>query len=141
MTKAKQKIISNRSEYTLTPSEPSSSSTASHEYSNTPENHDGYLKSHLIKIIETLKEDIYNSLKVIEENSGKQVEALEEETNPSKKYRKTQTGEGIEQSSPRSKIGSRNNKEITNRGNPGNKNLGKGSGATNASITSKRYKR
>ena len=66
-----------------------------------------------MKIIESFKEDINNSLKEIQENTGKQVEALKEETNKSLKYKKTQntynqTDEGIEQSSPRPKNGNRN---------------------------------
>jgi hypothetical protein len=44
-----------------------------------------------MKIIESFTEDINNSLKEIEENTVKQVEALKEETNPFKKYRKTQS--------------------------------------------------
>ena len=38
-----------------------------------------------MKKIESLKEDINNSLKEIQENTGKQVEALKEETNKSLK--------------------------------------------------------
>ena len=41
-------------------------------------------------IIEDIKKDIYNSLKEIQENTGKRVEALKEETqSPLKNYRKT----------------------------------------------------
>ena len=43
-------------------------------------------------MIEDFKKDINNSLKEIQENMGKQVEALREETkNPLKNYRKTQS--------------------------------------------------
>jgi hypothetical protein len=38
-----------------------------------------------MKIIEDLKEDINNSLKEIQENTGKQVEVLKEETHKSLK--------------------------------------------------------
>ena len=41
-----------------------------------------------MKIIEFFKEDINNSLKEIQDNTGKQVEAVKEETNVLKKYRK-----------------------------------------------------
>jgi FtsZ-binding cell division protein ZapB len=44
-----------------------------------------------MKTLESLKEDINNLLNEIEENTGKQVEALNRETNALKKYRKTQT--------------------------------------------------
>jgi hypothetical protein len=65
IARGKQKIIGNRSQYTLTPSEPSSPTTASNEYPNTPEKHDADLKSHLMKIIEIFREDRNNSLKEI----------------------------------------------------------------------------
>jgi hypothetical protein len=42
-------------------------------------------------MIQDIKKDINNSLKEIQENMSKQVEALKEETqNPLKNYRKTQ---------------------------------------------------
>ena len=53
-----------------------------------------------MKTIESIKEDINNSLKEIQENTGKQIEAFKEKTNnPLRKYRKIQqTVEGGEQS-------------------------------------------
>jgi predicted HicB family RNase H-like nuclease len=80
-----------------------------------------------MKIIESFKETINNSLKEIQENTGKQVEMLKEETNKSLKeiQENNQKGEGIELSSPRPKSGSRNNKENTNGGKPGNGKPGK----------------
>ena len=50
--------------------------TANPEYTNTPENQESVLKSYLMKIIESFKEDINNSLKEIQENTGKQVKEL-----------------------------------------------------------------
>jgi hypothetical protein len=47
------------------------SHTASPEYTNTTENQESVLKSHLMKIIEYFKEDINNSLKEIQENTVK----------------------------------------------------------------------
>jgi septal ring factor EnvC (AmiA/AmiB activator) len=47
-------------------------------YLNTPEKQDSDLKSHLMMNIEELKKDINNSLKEIQENTGKQVEDLKE---------------------------------------------------------------
>jgi hypothetical protein len=41
---------------------------------------DSNLKSHHMKMIEDLKEDINNFLKEIQKSTGKQVEALKEET-------------------------------------------------------------
>ena len=71
-------------------SETSSSTTASTKYTNPPENQESVLKFYLMKIIEFFKEDINNSRKKIQENTGKQVEALKEESNTLKKYRITQ---------------------------------------------------
>jgi hypothetical protein len=68
MVNGKHRIISNRSQYTWKSSEPSSLTTASPEY-NTPENQESVLKSYLMKIIESFKEDINNSQKEIQENT------------------------------------------------------------------------
>jgi hypothetical protein len=58
------KTISNRSQYTLASSEPSSPTTTSPGYSKTPENQDADPKSYFMKIIESFKKDIIsNSLK------------------------------------------------------------------------------
>ena len=43
------------------------------------------LKSHLMKMIEDIMKDINNSLKEIQDDTGKQVEALKEETEKSLK--------------------------------------------------------
>jgi hypothetical protein len=49
------------------------------------------LKSHLMVLMEDFKMDRNNSLKEIQENTSKQVEALKKETqNNFKNYRKTQ---------------------------------------------------
>ena len=101
MARGKGKNISNRNQGYLASSEPSSPTTASPGYPNTPEKQDSDLKSHLMMMIEDFKKDINNSLKEIQENTGKQLEALKEETqNPLKNYRKAQTGEGNEQNYP-----------------------------------------
>ena len=77
-------------------------------------------------VIVDFKGGINNSLKEIQENTGKNVDALKEETQKiSKNYRKTQTGEGNEQNHPRSNNGNRNNKEITKVDNPGVRKSGK----------------
>ena len=48
------------------------------------------LKLYLMMLIEYLKKDINNSLEKIQENIRKQVEALKEEKNLLKNYRRTQ---------------------------------------------------
>jgi hypothetical protein len=63
MTRGKLKTISHRSQYTWASSEPSSPTTASPKYSNTPENPEADLKFYLMEIIESFNEDINNSLK------------------------------------------------------------------------------
>jgi F0F1-type ATP synthase membrane subunit b/b' len=67
----------------LASSEPSSPTIASPGYTITPEKQDMDLKSLLITMMEDYKKDIDNSLKEIQENTGKQVEALKEETEKS----------------------------------------------------------
>ena len=91
MARGKCKIINNRTQCNLAPPEPSSSTTASPGYPNMHEKQDNDLKSHLKKMIEDFKKVIENSVKEIQENTGKQVEALKEEKNKSlKKYMKMQ---------------------------------------------------
>ena len=76
MAKDKLKHIRKRNQGYLALSEPSSPTTASFSYPNTPENQDSDLKSHLIMMIDDFKKDINNYLKDIQENTGKQVEDL-----------------------------------------------------------------
>ena len=85
MAKGKHKTINNRSQNTWASSEPSSPTTASPEHTNTPENQEADLKSYFMRKIESFKDDINNSLKEIQENTGKRVEALKKETNKSHK--------------------------------------------------------
>jgi hypothetical protein len=71
MARSKGKNIRNRNECYLASSEPSSSTTTSSGYPNTPEKQDYDLKSHLMMMIENFKNDISNSLKEIQKNTGK----------------------------------------------------------------------
>jgi hypothetical protein len=68
MAKGKCKTISNRSQYMWASSEPRFLTTASPKHNNTPENQEADLKSYFMKIIESFKEDINNSLREIQEN-------------------------------------------------------------------------
>jgi gas vesicle protein len=63
----------------LASSEPSSPPTASSGYTDTSEKQDLDLKSHLMIMIEDFKKDVNNAIKEIQENTGKQQEALKEE--------------------------------------------------------------
>jgi hypothetical protein len=76
MEKGKGKTISNRSQNTWASSEPSSPIKASPEYTNTPENQKSVLKSYSMMIIESFKEDINNSVKGTQENTGKHMKEL-----------------------------------------------------------------
>ena len=88
---AKGKNLSNRNQVYLASSEPSSPTTVSPGYPNTPEKQDSDLKSHLIMMIKDFKKERNNSHKEIQENTGKQVETLKEETQKLfKELKKTQ---------------------------------------------------
>ena len=113
----------------MTLSEPSSPTTASPGYPNIPEKQDSDLKSHLMKMIEDLKEDINNSLKEIQENTGKQVEVLKEETQKALKELQENTTKQVKELNRTIqdlKNGSRHNKEITTRDNYGDRKPRKG---------------
>jgi hypothetical protein len=66
-------------------SEPSTHTTASPGYPNTPKKQDSDLKSYLMMLVEDFKKDIDNSFKEIQENTAKQVEVLKEEAQKKKK--------------------------------------------------------
>jgi hypothetical protein len=67
MVRGKCKKISNRNQDYLASSEPSSPTTASPEYPNTPEKQDLDLKPYLIVLLQDFKKDKNNSLKEIHE--------------------------------------------------------------------------
>jgi uncharacterized protein YukE len=95
VARGKHKTISNRSQYI----QYIHSGTIITQFSyhsklwipDTPEKQDVDLKSYLIKIIQSFKEDINNLLKKMQENTGKLVEVLKEETNEPLKDVQTKT--------------------------------------------------
>jgi uncharacterized protein YdcH (DUF465 family) len=89
MVRVKHKNIRNRNQFDMATAEPSSPTTPSPGYPNTPIKQDSNLNSHFMKMIEDFQKDINNSLKEIQ-NTSKQVEALKKETHTSLKYRRTQ---------------------------------------------------
>jgi FtsZ-binding cell division protein ZapB len=90
MTGGKHKNRSNRNQGYLASSEPNSPTIVSPGYTITPEKQDMDLKSLLMMIMEDFKKERNNSLKEIQENIGRRLEALKEKTqNPLKCYRKT----------------------------------------------------
>ena len=78
MERGKGKNISNRNQGYVALSEPSSPTTASPGYTNTLEKQDSDLKSHLMMMINDFKKDMNNSLKEIQKNRGKHIEALKD---------------------------------------------------------------
>jgi hypothetical protein len=79
MAKGKHKNLTNRNQGYLASSESSSPTTASPGYPNRLE------KSHLMMLMEDFKKDINNSLKEIQENTGKQLKSLKVEIQKSLK--------------------------------------------------------
>ena len=80
MTKGKSKNLTNRNQDHLPSSEPSTHTSASPGYPNTPEKQDSDLKSYLMMKVEDIKKGFNNSLKEMQDNSAKEEEVLKEET-------------------------------------------------------------
>ena len=95
--KIKGKNISNRSQVYLAASEPRTPTTVSPGYLNTPQKEESDLKSHLMVLEEDFKKAIKNSLKEIQENRVKQIEALKEETQKSLKEIQENTNKRVKE--------------------------------------------
>jgi hypothetical protein len=92
MEEGRDKNISNRNQGYLASSEPNSPTIASSGYTITVEKQDLDIKSLLLTMSEDFKMNINNSIKEIQEKTGKQVEALKEETQKSlKEFLETQS--------------------------------------------------
>jgi hypothetical protein len=85
LAKGKRKTLTKRKQDYLASSKPSFPTKACPGYTNTWKNQDVDLKSHLKMLIENFKKDINDSIKEIQENTGKQVETLKEKTQKSLK--------------------------------------------------------
>jgi hypothetical protein len=83
MVRGKHKNINNRNQDYLVSSESSSPTTERPGFPNKPQKQDSDIKSHLSMMVEDFKKDMDNSLREIQENTGKQVESLKEETHKS----------------------------------------------------------
>ena len=112
MAKGKPKNLTNRNQGHSPSLEPSTSTSASPRYPNTPEKQDSDLKSYLMMLIEDFKKGINNSLKEIQENTAKELQVLKEkqenttkqvEVLKEKKGKHIQTGDGNEQNHTRPK--------------------------------------
>jgi hypothetical protein len=112
MAGGKLKNRSNRNQGYLASTEPNSPIIASPGYTITPEKQNMDLKSLLMMMMEDHKKDINNSLKEIQENTSKQLEALKEETQNSLKELQKNTSKQVKElnkNNAGSKNGSRNN--------------------------------
>jgi len=85
MVRGKHRKLSDRIQNYLASSEPTSPIKANIGYPKTPEKQDLDLKSHFRMMTEDTKKDINSSLKEIQDNTSKQVEVLNEETQKSLK--------------------------------------------------------
>jgi hypothetical protein len=126
MARSKGKNIRKRNQGYFAPLELCSSNKTSPGYPNTAEKQDSDLKSHLMMMMMTEDfKNMNNSLKEIQENAGKQVEAVTEETKKSLKLLGNTTKQVKElkkKKHPGAKNGNINNKEITKGDKPGDKN-------------------
>jgi SMC interacting uncharacterized protein involved in chromosome segregation len=140
MERGKYKNISNKNQGYLASSEPSSPTTASPGYPNTPEKQDSDLKSHLMMMIENFKKDINNSLKGTQENTAKQVDDLKEETQKSLKelqQNTTKQVKGLNITIQDLKMEIETIKKSQRETTLEIENLGKRSGVIDASITNR----
>jgi hypothetical protein len=91
MVKGKCRNLTNRNQEQWTSSEPSTPTTTSPRYPNTPEKQDSDLKTYVMMVVEDFKKGINNSLKEIQENTAKQIEVLkEQQANTAKQVEETQ---------------------------------------------------
>jgi chromosome segregation ATPase len=78
MVKGRHKNLTNRNQDHSPSSEPSTPTSASPGYPNTPEKLDPDLKAYLMMLVEDIKKDFNNSLKDIQENTAKELQVLTE---------------------------------------------------------------
>ena len=78
MAKGRHKNLTNRKQDHSPSSEPSTPTSASPGYPNTPEKLDTDLKAYLMMRVEDIKKDFNNTLKEIQENTAKELQVLKE---------------------------------------------------------------
>jgi hypothetical protein len=76
MVKGRRKNLTNKIQDHSPSSEPSTPTSASPGHPNTSENLDPDLKAYLMMMVEDIKKVFNNSLKEIEENTAKELQAL-----------------------------------------------------------------
>jgi hypothetical protein len=140
MVGGKPKNRSNRNQGYLASSECNFPTISSLGYRNTPEKQDSELKSLLLMVIEDFKKDINNSLKEIQENTGKQLEDIKEETQKSLKELQentTKQAKGMNKTIQDLKMEIETIKKSQRETTMEIENLGKRSGVIDASITNR----
>jgi chromosome segregation ATPase len=78
MAKGRHKNLINRNQDHSPSSEPSTPTSASPGYHNTPKKLDPDLKAYLMMMVEDIKKDFNTSLKEIQENTSKELQILKE---------------------------------------------------------------
>jgi DNA anti-recombination protein RmuC len=96
MVKGKRKNLTNRNQDHSASSKPSTPTTESPGYPNTPKKQDSDLKSYHMMLVDDSKKGINNSIKEIQENTTRQVEALKEEAQKSFKELQENTAKQVE---------------------------------------------
>jgi septal ring factor EnvC (AmiA/AmiB activator) len=76
MAKGRHKNLTNRNQDHSLSSEPTTTTSASTGYPNTPKKLDPDLKVCLMMMVEDIKKDFKNSLKEIQENTAKELQVL-----------------------------------------------------------------
>ena len=140
MAGGKHKNRSKRNQGYLASSKPNSPIIASHGYTITPEKQDMDLKSLFMMMMEDFKKEINNSLKEIQENTGKQQEALKEEIQKSLKELQENTTKQVKELNKTIqdlKMEVETIKKSQRETTLEIENLGKKSGAIDASIKNK----
>ena len=79
MEKGKHKNHTNRNQDHSPSSEPSTPTSTSPGYPNTPKELEPELKAYIMMMVEDIKKGLNNSLKEIQEKTAKQVEDFKEE--------------------------------------------------------------
>jgi hypothetical protein len=90
VAKGKHKNLTNRNQDHSPSSEPSTPTSASPGYPNTPEKQDSNLKSCFMMLVEDFKKDITNSKKYRRTLLNRYKSLKRKHKNPLKNYRKTQ---------------------------------------------------
>jgi chromosome segregation ATPase len=96
MAKDKHKNLTNRNQDHSPSSEPSTPTSASPEYPNTPKKLDPDLNAYLMMMVENINKDCNNSLKEIQGNTAKEVQVLKKKVEVLKEKQENTTKQVME---------------------------------------------